>query len=425
MKQNICPDCGVLQTEENSQKRKDTKKLSFKTRCNICEAEYWRKFREANREKLRQAANIRYKEKIPFKISDFKSNPKLYKLYQDIKRNGYKLQLPLAFWSDFNEKEIEIFKELVFIYYRKYHGFPETVKSTEQQLKEIQEFNRIKNNKQFIINNEIQVDRHYLTDIHYSYFDMMSMTNAKISPIDAFNNDQILRKVIDFRICKNKWTSGIGDRYLLKDLKTGLNSKTFANFRPTAAYAIYNKYCPENATVWDMSGGWGGRYLGALLCEKVQHYFATEPSTKTHSGLLRMSLNLVRPGFTSDFCMIGSEDFTPMPNSLDICFTSPPYFNCERYSDEPTQSYIKFPEPQMWMSGFLEKTIDNCEIGLKPGGYLILNIADVSTYKTLCSDFQEMMKTKNFDYVETLKYLMPSRKGGQKFEPIFIYKKRG
>jgi len=40
---------------------------------------------------------------------------------------------------------------------------------------------------------------------------------------------------------------------------------------------------------------------------------------------------------------IGREDFVPERNSLQLCFSSPPYAGWERYSDEPTQSHIKFP----------------------------------------------------------------------------------
>ena len=68
-----------------------------------------------------------------------------------------------------------------------------------------------------------------------------------------------------------------------------------------------------------------------------------------------------------------------------MCFTSPPYFDTEKYSEEPTQSYIKFPKENDWISGFLIKTIKNCHYGLKNEGYLALNIA--KTFEGLSSDF--------------------------------------
>ena len=78
---------------------------------------------------------------------------------------------------------------------------------------------------------------------------------------------------------------------------------------------------------------------------------------------------------------LGSEEFRPERESLDLCFTSPPYFDTEKYSDEETQSYKKFPTLDGWIDGFMRKTIDNCRYGLKPNGRLIINIDDTSTGK--------------------------------------------
>ena len=41
--------------------------------------------------------------------------------------------------------------------------------------------------------------------------------------------------------------------------------------------------------------------------------------------------------------MEGSENFVEK-NNFDLCFTSPPYFDLERYSGEATQSYLKYPD---------------------------------------------------------------------------------
>ena len=64
------------------------------------------------------------------------------------------------------------------------------------------------------------------------------------------------------------------------------------------------------------------------------------------------------------------------PNSVDLCFTSPPYFSQEQYSDEETQSYIRFPTQDAWLTEFMGATLDNCAYCLKPNGTLAVNIAD-------------------------------------------------
>jgi len=62
---------------------------------------------------------------------------------------------------------------------------------------------------------------------------------------------------------------------------------------------------------------------------------------------------------------------------VDLCFTSPPYFNKEIYSDDKEQSAIKFPNYEDWLSGFLEPTIKTYFDLLKENRYCLINIADL------------------------------------------------
>ena len=141
---------------------------------------------------------------------------------------------------------------------------------------------------------------------------------------------------------------------------------------------------------------------------------------------LTLKLNIMKKNI--QLYPIGSEDYLPEKESLDVCFSSPPYFNHEKYSIEPTQSYVKFSTPKQWMQGFLLKTIDNCWHGLKHGGYLILNIADVTNYPTLCGDFLEGMKATAFTYqkmlrLELSKLIKTEADQDFKYEPIYVFQK--
>src|ERR1035441_3998152 len=84
---------------------------------------------------------------------------------------------------------------------------------------------------------------------------------------------------------------------------------------------------------------------------------------------------------------VGSEDFIPDKNSLELVCSSGPYFCNELYSDEPSQSYLKFPTRHEWLEGFMGGTLANARRGLKPGGVLAVNIANVSSYPRLEADF--------------------------------------
>ena len=179
------------------------------------------------------------------------------------------------------------------------------------------------------------------------------------SPVQTFEGDKekIIKKMK--QMGHKDTASG-----LRKTLRIMTGSQGVSNFRPTAAHAIYSRFLPEGGTTWDMSGGYGGRLLGAIKSQI--NYIATEPASDTVKGLNEIIVdfgyisNIFRKIPHMEIVQKGSEDFLPDKESLDLCFTSPPYFNTEKYSDEETQSYIKFPTQDEWVEGFLRKTIQNC-----------------------------------------------------------------
>ena len=202
-----------------------------------------------------------------------------------------------------------------------------------------------------------------------------------------------------------------------------------SNFRPTAAHAIYNRFLPDVGTTWDMSGGYGGRLLGAIKSQI--NYIATEPATKTFKGLKEIIVdwshvsNIFRKVPHFEIVQKGSEDFLPDKESLDLCFTSPPYFNTEKYSDEETQSYIKFPTQDEWTDGFLRKTIQNCHYGLKPNRYMLINIANVKSFKHLEDTTIWIAEQEGFVLEEAYRLALSKISGnGFKYEPIFVFRKR-
>ena len=69
-------------------------------------------------------------------------------------------------------------------------------------------------------------------------------------------------------------------------LRRYTGTQCVSNFRPTAAAALYRKFCKTGDTVWDMSMGYGGRLLGAILA-KV-NYIGTDPCGDTYNGLVEL-----------------------------------------------------------------------------------------------------------------------------------------
>ena len=207
-----------------------------------------------------------------------------------------------------------------------------------------------------------------------------------------------------------------------QNAKVYCSKQSVSNFRPTVAKYIYNKY-GNCGIVWDMSCGFGGRLLG-FLSSNCKKYIGTEPAQKTFNGLLEMKADFEYVGKEIELYQIGSECFFPEKETIDLCFTSPPYFDTEKYSEEKEQSYIKFPTKEEWVNGFLKKTLENCFFGLKNSGYLILNISNVKSFNNLEEVAIETAQNCGFVLEDTLYLVLSSIAGkGKKKEPVFVFKK--
>ena len=127
---------------------------------------------------------------------------------------------------------------------------------------------------------------------------------------------------------------------------------------------------------------------------------------------------------TYELHTLGSEEYRPEKNSLDFAFTSPPYFDTEKYSEtETTQSYLKYSNINAWKEEFLRKTIDNVYYGLKKNHFMALNVADVKSYETFEKDTKTIAKEVGFKLVDTFDLRLSSQANDYKAEPIFIFKK--
>jgi hypothetical protein len=277
-------------------------------------------------------------------------------------------------WKKFTDSEMLKFQEAVFQHYRE-AGYPHYVLTEGEKhiaFKKLAKFDHAN----LISSGVVRQSMHGL-GLAWSYFPHAVNVRCKNmrTPLEVFNNDDLLRKAIGKRI---KYGTYMSDSGMRKTLRSFTGTQAVSNFRPSAAAAIYHRYVPEGGTTWDMSSGWGGRLLGAMACSKVGRYIGNDPATATFKGLctLRNEITpLVSRPFQVDLHCEGSEVFRPRANSVDLCFTSPPYFGIEKYSTEDTQSYLKFPTNEEWLAGFMYQTVKNCLTSLTPGGILVLNVS--------------------------------------------------
>jgi len=204
-------------------------------------------------------------------------------------------------------------------------------------------------------------------------------------------------------------------------LRRYTGTQCVSNFRPTAAACLYQNFMKPGELVWDMSMGYGGRILGAIISNV--NYVGTDPASLTFAGLKQIKEDHGNPDNHYFLNRQGSETFKPKENSLDFAFTSPPYFNWEQYSDDAEQSFKNFSTNEDWNNGFLRETIKNVYRGLKPGKYMGLNVANIKSHKTFEDDTVRIAVEEGFEHTDTYKLQLSSQESGAKYEPVFILRK--
>ena len=325
------------------------------------------------------------------------------------------------------DKNIDEEVEKLLIYYRK-HGYPNY---SEDDYSTVDELTKLMNlNESELLQDKIIKQSMMGCGILWKWFPHwceVKCNGYKESLIELWNDDDklrmLLRKTYIYKLKRGQFTWDTNR--IRQNAKVYLAKQTVSNFRPTVAKFIYNNF-GNNGNVFDMSCGFGGRFFG-FCASNCKNYVGCDPCSKTYNGLLNMSneLNSLIKDKSYKFYKQGSEIFIPeCENKFDLCFTSPPYFNTEKYSDEDTQSWKKYELFDDWSNGFLKDTICNCWKYLKNEGYMIINIANTKKVNQLESETIRHALDVGFELLDTL-YMELSSIAGEykKTEPIFIFGK--
>mgnify|MGYP001593384967 FL=1 len=181
---------------------------------------------------------------------------------------------------------------------------------------------------------------------------------------------------------------------LYRAIEVGANGVQYVNeFPPSIARDIFTSFGATR--ILDPCAGWGGRMIGAASVGAFYHGF--EPSSKTHSGLIKLGEFLKQFNTGFDFIVenLPFED-AKLTERYTLAMTSPPYFDTERYSDEQTQAAIKWPSFASFAGGFFIPMIEKA-IASADGG-LVLNIGS-RTYpmkQTMLAAFPDARKLTQF-----------------------------
>jgi hypothetical protein len=130
----------------------------------------------------------------------------------------------------------------------------------------------------------------------------------------------------------------------------------------------------------DISAGWGDRLIAAMSMNI--EYLGFDPNKELvagHNKMIEMLGNKkIHKVISQPF---EDSDYSLPPNYYDICLTSPPFFDLEIYSQDETQSCIRYNQIQTWLKGFLFPSLDKIWKSLKDGGYLAIHLGDTYRFR--------------------------------------------
>ena len=251
---------------------------------------------------------------------------------------------------------------------------------------------------------------------------------------DRFYDDTKLRRAI--RICfefrdGNNLVGPVAMRRAL-ELVTGEN---VTNFKAANARAIVEHICPVMwGRVYDYSCGYGGRLLGIASSNMQYNYVGVDPNTQTHKYLTYLN-QLIEEATGRSHEIICSTSQAYTPEDIDCAFSSPPYFNLEKYSNESTQCMVQFGSLDEWFEGYVEPTIRNIHSSLVSDGVFATNIADYRSngnkeFKVVDRWIHTASKI-GFTHTGTIRMMLNTRPGvgndktagREKFEGIYVFRK--
>ncbi len=315
------------------------------------------------------------------------------------------------------------------------------IRNTDKDLVYLKEY------KAFKSHSHGSVIGHFFYEMFNTPTNKTQTTGDRLKDSKLFFDDiyriAILKKLSEKEVEENKSIATV----LPAMMKYNNGNQRASNFPVLTAKWIYEtvlsnpKYEKDKELiVTDFCMGWGAR-LAALLSVQNQNsnllnrdikLLGTDVNTnisKNYHNFLGFWREHI---FNSDrFSMYQSiipaeeifldNEFEKIRGKAHLMFTSPPYFNKEMYSDDRTQSYIRYQNYLSWRSNFLEPFIQNASSIIRDNGEVWINIARIKKRDNIFFELEDDTKyyasKAGLKLVETYKMLMPIIPGSKQKQP--------
>lgn len=236
-----------------------------------------------------------------------------------------------------------------------------------------------------------------------------------------------------------------------------IGTYTATQFKPNVAKGLYEKHNARK--VLDTSCGWGDRLAGFYATSSTELYVGCDPNPEVYQTYKDQCLeyenllgcdSAVLQEFDNHFICIGIKkviiynlpsedvDWNLYHNTFDFYFTSPPYYETERYAanNSSTQSWVRYPSFDSWKHDFFFKVNRMIWDTLTDDAFMMINIIEPRTAKgvrlNLCDDMvDDILTYPNAYYLGKIGMRMQARphaiveadKNSIFVEPIWVFRK--
>lgn len=332
--------------------------------------------------------------------------------------DGEVLQCPLG--ADFSKltmsEQSKYIEDIVSFYH--YRGIEFLIEKSDEWMTRLNSV--LNHNSLNLLKNDCIASNNVGNKFLMSYFPNFWSAKAKggNSPKNIFDNKHFLSDIIRKIVIQGYFPSREKVKKALYEYR---GNKQVSGFMPCVAKAIYHKYCEEDSRVFDFCAGYGGRLFGAAACDKVKSYTGTDSNFETYLNLNNLHQSLrINGNVFKEISILNQDSIVAMKQfadkSFDFCFTSPPYFDTEIYSDEETQSFSQYPDYNNWFYRYL---ITSIKEAMRISRKVAINMSNTGGYM-IADDLEKWLRSNNIKYVKDFMN-QPSWGKPPTKVPIFVF----
>lgn len=205
---------------------------------------------------------------------------------------------------------------------------------------------------------------------------------------------------------------------ILRDLLYyNLNRIELTNFPSVVAVAVYKLF--NSKKILDMSSGWGDRLLAAITHDynyDIDYYYGVDPNKclfRGYKSIIKLSKN------PHKFILINNVfEKVKIYKKFDLMFSSPPYFDFEKYTKDNSQSYIQYSSVDEWLNKFIYVSVLKIYSLLEINGHMCINISDTGKFPYVYKILKFIENINGFIFIGVIGYLKVNS-----HRPIYIFKK--